>query len=50
MPRKNRRQTKTAAKEEKCYNKNEQKKQQDLRKALFLATRAKKKADRLSDG
>ena len=49
MPRKSRRQTKTAAKEEKRSNAPDKKKQQDLRKALFLATRAKKKSDRTSD-
>ena len=49
MVRNNKRQSKTAAKEEKRKEGVEKKKQQDLRKALALFARAKKKADRLSD-
>ena len=49
MPPKSRRKTKTAAKEEKRMKAADKKKQQDLRKALFLATRAKKKTERTSD-
>ena len=49
MKRTTRRLSKTAAKEAKRNEGPGRKKQQDLRKAMFLATRAKKKADRSSD-
>ena len=49
MVKNNKRQSKTAAKKEKRKESVERKKQHDLRKALGLVARAKKKADRLSD-